>query len=131
MTQEENYITIGRRKTAVARVHMKLGLGEFHVNGQTLETYFVRPTLIKVVKRPLELTKNQNRFDFVVRLVGGGKVSQAGALRHGIARALNKFDSKNRALLKEEALLKRDPRMKERKKYGQKGARRRYQFSKR
>ena len=131
MTQEENYITIGRRKTAVARVHMKLGLGEFHVNGQTLETYFVRPTLIKVVKRPLELTKNQNRFDFVVRLVGGGKVSQAGALRHGIARALNKFDSKNRALLKEEALLKRDPRMKERKKSGQPGARKRFQVSKR
>jgi small subunit ribosomal protein S9 len=128
---KDQIITIGRRKNAVARVYMRPGTGNFLVNDSTLEDYFPRLTLRTIIMQPLLLTKNEKRFDFVVTLVGGGKAGQAGALRHGIARALLKNDVKTRPILKENSLFTRDPRMKERKKYGRAGARRRFQFSKR
>jgi len=124
-------MAIGRRKDAIGRVYLKLGSGKFRVNGLSLEDYFPLITLRKIIMQPLEITQSVNRFDFIATMSGGGKAGQAGALRHGISRALIQFDSKLRAPLKQAGLLTRDPRMKERKKYGQKGARRRFQFSKR
>lgn len=122
---------IGRRKNAIARVSLKLGSGQFRVNGLSLEDYFPLITLRRIIMQPIELTESHKRFDFTVTMNGGGKAGQAGALRHGIARALAEFDPKLRPKIKKAGLLTRDPRMKERKKYGQKGARRRFQFSKR
>lgn len=122
---------VGRRKDAVANVYLKLGKGNFRINGLPLEEYFTLKTLQKIIMQPLVLTKNEKRFDFTANLKGGGKAGQAGALRHAISRVLCKFEEKLRPVLKEEGFLTRDSRMKERKKYGQKGARRRFQFSKR
>ena len=128
---KDQVVTIGRRKNAVARVYMRPGSGNFVVNDTTLEAYFTRLTLRTIIMQPLVLTKSEKRFDFVVTLAGGGKAGQAGALRHGISRALFKNDTKMRPVLKASSMFTRDPRMKERKKYGRAGARRRFQFSKR
>ena len=122
---------IGRRKESTARVYLKKGNGQFKINGLTLEDYFPLLTLQKIIKQPLVLTNNESAFDFTITLAGGGKAGQAGALRQGISRALIIYDDKLRGQLKEAGYLTRDQRMKERKKFGQKGARRRFQFSKR
>jgi small subunit ribosomal protein S9 len=121
----------GKRKTAIARVRLKLGSGTISVNGRSVEEYFPRDVDQLNVRKPLEATESIDRYDIVAKIHGGGTTGQAGALRHGIARALEKLDPNRRLVLKRAGLLTRDPRRKERKKYGQKGARARYQFSKR
>ncbi|GBE35941.1 30S ribosomal protein S9 [bacterium BMS3Bbin07] len=125
------YQATGRRKTSVARVILKPGTGQVVVNKRPIEKYFPRETLRMVVRQPLELVGMYNKLDVQVTVDGGGLSGQAGAVRHGIARALLNVDSDLRPKLKKEGLLTRDPRMRERKKYGQKGARKRFQFSKR
>ncbi len=125
------YQATGRRKTSVARVILKPGTGQVVVNKRPIENYFPRETLRMVVRQPLELVGMYNKLDVKVTVNGGGLSGQAGAVRHGIARALLNVDSDLRPKLKKEGLLTRDPRMRERKKYGQKGARKRFQFSKR
>jgi small subunit ribosomal protein S9 len=121
----------GRRKTSTARVILRPGTGTFRVNDRTLEQYFFDETHRMLVKRPLEASDTLNKFDVVVNVDGGGMHGQAGAVQHGIARALVEFSTELRGVLKKEGFLTRDPRMKERKKYGQPGARKRFQFSKR
>ena len=121
----------GKRKTAVARVVLQLGSGSIVVNGRTLEDYFRRDANRILIRTPLELTESLSRYDIRAKIHGGGPSGQAGALRHGIARAIEKLDPTQRLALKRAGFLTRDPRRKERKKYGQKGARARYQFSKR
>ncbi len=121
----------GRRKTSVARVIMKPGSGHIEVNKKPLEQYFPRETLQMIVRQPLELVGMHNKFDIKVNVSGGGLSGQAGAVRHAISRALLLVDSDLRSKLKKEGLLTRDPRMKERKKYGLAGARKRFQYSKR
>jgi small subunit ribosomal protein S9 len=122
----------GRRKSSVARVRIYQGSGKITVNDRSLEDYFGLDTLKAIVRQPLELTNTSEKFDIVCRVAGGGVTGQAGAIRHGIARALLQYDSENlRSTLKKAGLLTRDPRMKERKKYGLKAARRAPQFSKR
>ena len=122
----------GRRKSSVARVHLfPGGSGAITVNGRDIDEYFGLDTLKMVVRQPLELTGNTGRVDIVATVTGGGVSGQAGAIRHGIARALLQVDPEYRAPLKAAGLLTRDPRMKERKKYGLKAARRAPQFSKR
>ena len=123
--------TTGRRKTAVARVRLKLGAGTFVVNGRPIEEYFVRETLQLLIRQVLETSNAIGRFEISASVRGGGPEGQAGAVRHGIARALEKFDPNMRPALKRGGFLTRDARKKERKKYGQKGARARFQFSKR
>lgn len=125
------YYGTGRRKTATARVFLKPGSGDVKVNGRELETYFPDEVLRMVVRQPLVLTETVEKFDIDVTVVGGGHAGQAGAVRHGISRALLEYNSELRDRLKTAGLLTRDPRKKERKKYGQKGARARFQFSKR
>ena len=124
-------IATGKRKRAVARVRLALGSGTITVNGRALEEYFPREALCILIRKPLEMTDSLGRYDIKATLAGGGVAGQAGALRHGIARAIEKLDSSQRITLKRAGLLTRDPRRKERKKYGQKGARARFQFSKR
>jgi len=126
-----HYYGTGRRKTASARVFMRPGAGEVKVNGRTLDNYFPNDVLKMIIKQPLLLTETAEKFDIVVTVLGGGSAGQAGAIRHGISRALLVFNSELRDRLKSAGLLTRDPRKKERKKYGQKGARARFQFSKR
>ena len=121
----------GRRKTAVARVYLREGNGKITINGRELEDYFKDPLCIYQVKQPLEVTDTLTKFDIVITVSGGGPSGQAGACRHGIARALVAETEANKPVLHENGFLTRDPRMVERKKYGQKGARRRFQFSKR
>ncbi len=121
----------GKRKTAIARVRLKLGGGAIVINGRTVEDYFPRDADQIAIRKPLEVTESLTRYDITATIHGGGPTGQAGALRHGIARALEKLDPTRRLVLKRSGLLTRDPRRKERKKYGQKGARARYQFSKR
>ncbi len=121
----------GKRKSAVARVRLKLGSGQITVNGRSMDEYFPRAALQIMVRTPLEQTESLGRYDIDATLDGGGVAGQAGALRHGIARAIEKLDATQRATLKRAGFLTRDPRKKERKKYGQKGARARFQFSKR
>lgn len=130
MSLEEHYGT-GRRKTAVARVFLRPGGGEFTVNGRDFDSYFPNEVLKMVVRQPLDLSETVDKLDIVATVTGGGSAGQAGALRHGISRALLDYDGELRERLKAAGLLTRDSRMKERKKYGQKGARARYQFSKR
>ena len=125
-----NYGT-GRRKSSVARVFIKRGTGKIVINGRPLEQYFHRETGRMIVMQPLQLTENVETFDIMVNVCGGGESGQAGAIRHGIARALLLVDESYRASLKAAGFLTRDPRMKERKKYGLKAARRAPQFSKR
>jgi small subunit ribosomal protein S9 len=126
-----DFIGTGRRKTAVARVRLANGSGKITVNGRTFENYFPVETLRATAQQPLLVTSTAEKIDAQVNVSGGGPNGQAGAVSHGIARALLKFDANLRPQLKAEGLLTRDSRMKERKKYGQPGARKRFQFSKR
>jgi len=130
LTQTKNYGT-GRRKSSIARVWLVPGKGSIKINQRTLDNYFGRESLSTVVEKPLELVNKKNELDVFVKVEGGGITGQAGAIQHGIARALLQYDPSLRLILKKEGLLTRDSRMKERKKYGQKGARARFQFSKR
>ncbi len=131
MTANE-YTGTGRRKTAVARVKLVKGKGKIIINNRTAKDYFGNiPSLEMTVLKPLVLSQKESDFDVKVKVVGGGISSQAGAIRHGIARALVLLNEENKELLRSEGLLTRDPRVKERKKYGQKRARKRFQFSKR
>ena len=125
------YYGTGRRKSAIARVFLRPGSGEFKVNGKAYETYFVTEQQRVSAKRPLALTETTATFDVVTTVAGGGVNAQADAVKMGIARALLEFNAELRKTLKGEGLLTRDARAKERKKYGQKGARKRFQFSKR
>lgn len=122
---------IGRRKTAVARVYLTEGSGKITVNKKDLETYFPTATLQYKVRQPLAMTNSVENFDVKVNVYGGGITGQAEAVRMAIARAMCEVDTENRGILKPEGLLTRDPRMVERKKFGQKKARKRFQFSKR
>ena len=122
---------IGRRKTAVARVYLKQGEGKITINKREFENYFPTGTLQYKVKQPLVLTENEKTFDITVNVFGGGITGQAEAIRLAISRAMCDLNDENRGLLKPEGLLTRDPRMVERKKYGQKKARKKFQFSKR
>ena len=122
---------IGRRKTAVARAYLSAGEGKITVNNKELEDYFTIATLNYKVKQPLVLTNNESNFDINVSVYGGGITGQAEAIRLALSRAMCAVNEENRAILKPEGLLTRDPRMVERKKYGQKGARAKFQFSKR
>lgn len=121
----------GKRKTAVARIRLKLGSGQIVVNGRVLDEYFGRESLRSLVKQPLDVVNSTTRYDVAASVRGGGPTGQAGALRHGIARALCDLDEGMRPPLKRAGFLTRDARKKERKKYGQRGARARFQFSKR
>ena len=125
------YRGTGRRKTSVARVRLLAGNGEFKINGKDIADYFNYDTLIATAKSPLELTETADKYDVIVKVEGGGYTGQAGAVRHGIARALLEADPEHRAILKKAGFLTRDPRMKERKKPGLRKARRAPQFSKR
>ncbi len=126
------FLGTGRRKTSIARVRLKPGQGAFLINERTVEDYFAaNKNFIQKVKQPLEVTANANKFDVVANIKGGGVTGQAGALLHGIARALVQADADLRSALSKAGFLTRDSRMVERKKYGQSGARKRYQFSKR
>jgi small subunit ribosomal protein S9 len=125
------YYGTGRRKTSTARVHLRQGSGQVTVNHRGLDVYFPNEVLKMIIKQPLSLTETADKFDIVVTVDGGGPSGQAGAIRHGISRALLVYNVELRKRLKKAGLLTRDPRMKERKKYGQKGARARFQFSKR
>jgi small subunit ribosomal protein S9 len=126
-----DFIGTGRRKTSIARVRLMTGNGKITVNGRSFDNYFPVETLRATVTQPLVLTGTAEKVDASINVTGGGPNGQAGAVRHGIARALLKFDANLRTQLKAEGLLTRDPRMKERKKYGQPGARKRFQYSKR
>lgn len=121
----------GRRKRAVARVKLMLGQGVITVNGKAVEDYFARPQLLQIVRQPLEATQSLSRFDVSVKAEGGGVTGQAGAVRHGIARALVEMDESLKVTLRKNGFLTRDPREKESKKYGRKRARKRFQYSKR
>ncbi len=125
------YYGTGRRKSATARVYLRPGAGEVKVNHKPFDRYFPNETLRMIIRQPLQLTETTNKFDLVVNVSGGGPAGQAGAIRHGITRALLEFNGDFRTTLKQAGLITRDPRKKERKKYGQKGARKRFQFSKR
>ena len=125
------YYGTGRRKTSTARVYLRPGTGEIKVNRKTFDEYFPNQALRMVIRQPLTLTDTASKFDIVVNVAGGGPAGQAGAVRHGITRALMEFNADLRPTLKSAGLVTRDPRIKERKKYGQKGARKRFQFSKR
>jgi small subunit ribosomal protein S9 len=130
-TKTNEFLGTGRRKTAVARVRLATGSGKITVNGRPVENYFSLDTLRSTVTSPLTITGTSDKLDVKVNVQGGGPNGQAGATRHGIARALLKFDANLRPQLKAEGFLTRDPRERERKKYGQPGARKRFQFSKR
>ncbi len=125
------YYGTGRRKTSTARVHLRQGTGQITVNSRPIDEYFANDVLKMIIKQPLSMTETVDKFDIVVTVDGGGPSGQAGAIRHGISRALQLYNMELRKRLKKAGLLTRDPRMKERKKYGQKGARARFQFSKR
>jgi small subunit ribosomal protein S9 len=128
---ENQYYGTGRRKSATARVYLRPGAGEVKVNHKPFDRYFPNETLRMIIRQPLQLTETANKFDLVINVTGGGPAGQAGAIRHGITRALIEYDGDLRPSLKRAGLITRDPRIKERKKYGQKGARKRFQFSKR
>src|SRR6476660_9006578 len=131
MPQTEEFIATGRRKTSVARIRMTAGSGKIDINGKTFEEYFPTIPLQNTVLQPLQAVKLTNSYDVSINAAGGGATGQAGAARLAIARALLQVDANLRGTLKAEGLLRRDPRMKERKKSGQPGARKRFQFSKR
>ena len=131
MAQNLDSIGTGRRKTASARVRLSPGTGKILVNGRAFEVYFPLESQRMAVESPFVTTAMTGKYDVKVNVIGGGPSGQAGAVRHGIARALLQVDANLRPLLKAEGLLTRDPRMRERKKYGQPGARKRFQFSKR
>jgi len=125
------YYGTGRRKTATARVYLRPGGGNVVVNCKEFDSYFPNETLRMIIRQPLNLTETANKFDILANVAGGGPAGQAGAIRHGITRALLEYNADLRSTLKHAGLITRDPRIKERKKYGQKGARKRFQFSKR
>jgi len=127
----DRFYATGKRKTSIARVWMTPGAGQISINQRPLDDYFGQDTLKIVVEQPLDITNSKGRFNFYILASGGGIVGQAGAIRHGIAKALLEYDPACRAALKKAGFLTRDARKKERKKYGQKGARARYQYSKR
>jgi small subunit ribosomal protein S9 len=131
MADEMQYYGTGRRKTSVARVFLREGAGQIIINRRSLEDYFPTKRLQTAVRQPLLLTDTINRFDVYVTIRGGGLTGQAEAVRHGLTRALIEFNSDLRPKLKDAGYVTRDPRVKERKKYGQPGARKRFQFSKR
>lgn len=131
MAQQVQYRGTGRRKTSSARVRLVPGKGDIVINDKPISEYFGRGVCEQIVKQPLELTGTMDKFDVLVNVIGGGLMGQAGAIRHGISRALLLVDSENRPTLKEAGFLTRDPRMKERRKYGLKKARKAPQFSKR
>ncbi len=130
MSTQFDYGT-GRRKTATARTRLYAGSGNIEINGRPMEQYFPRKTLQMIIRQPLVLTKNTDRFDIKVNVSGGGQAGQAAAVRHGISRALLQADAELRGILKRAGFLTRDARKKERKKYGLAAARARYQYSKR
>jgi small subunit ribosomal protein S9 len=131
MARIEEFIATGRRKTSVARIRMTAGNGKIDINGRSFEDYFPTAPLQNTVLQPLQAVKMANAYDLSINTTGGGPTGQAGAVRLAIARALLQVDGDLRSTLKAEGLLRRDPRMKERKKSGQPGARKRFQFSKR
>ena len=131
MEASTSWRAVGRRKTASARVTLKPGTGTIVVNREPVDDYFRRPTSVMLLKQPLELVDLLGKFDVFAKVIGGGKSGQAGAIRHGISRALLEFDAELRATLKPTGCLTRDSRGKERKKYGRMAARRRFQYSKR
>jgi len=131
MTESTKYIALGRRKESTARVRMESGTGEIIINGRPFEKYFLRETDRIIAKQPLAITESAAKFNIAARLNGGGLTGQAGALRLGIARALLIADSNFKDIFRKNGYLSRDPRMKERKKYGLKGARKRFQWTKR
>jgi small subunit ribosomal protein S9 len=128
---EERYYATGKRKTTVARVWLKPGEGKIEVNKRPFNDYFPRETLRMTIMQPFELTNTRGQFDVYVNVKGGGNSGQAGAIRHGISKALLSYNEKLRDTLKKAGFITRDPRVKERKKYGQRGARARFQYSKR
>ncbi len=125
------YYGTGRRKTSTARVYLRPGSGAIKVNKREFESYFPNEALRMIINQPLRLTDTTGKFDIIINVAGGGNAGQAGAVRHGITRALLEYNQDLRPTLKKAGLVTRDPRKKERKKYGQKGARARFQFSKR
>jgi small subunit ribosomal protein S9 len=125
------YYATGKRKNSIARVWMMSGSGKVTINDKPMEQYFGRDVLKMIIRQPFEVTGTLDKFDVLVNVIGGGNSGQAGAIRHGISKALLAVDAESRVKLRKEGLLTRDPRSKERKKYGQKGARARFQFSKR
>jgi len=129
--KSENWTAIGRRKSSVARVKMESGKGLFKINNRPIENYFGRDTLKMVLKQPLEIMELNGKYDITVKVMGGGLSGQAGAIRLGIARCIQKLNPDNRLSLKQAGMLTRDSREVERKKYGQPGARKKFQFSKR
>ena len=131
MAETQQYYGTGRRKSSTARVYLRPGAGAVKINKKAFEQYFPNETLRMIIFQPLRLTETVNKFDILVNVDGGGPAGQAGAIRHGITRALMEFNADLRPALKHAGLVTRDPRIKERKKYGQKGARKRFQFSKR
>jgi len=131
MPEATTFYATGKRKSSIARTWLTPGKGEITVNGRTLDSYFKVGTSKIILMQPLSLTNKQDAYDIKVRVVGGGTTGQAGAIRHGITKALIQAEPDLRAVLKKAGFIRRDARVKERKKYGQKGARARYQFSKR
>ena len=131
MNKENIYYATGKRKTAIARTWLKPGKGEIIINNRPVNDYFTIPSAKSIMMQPLVLTNTLGSYDIKVRVLGGGISGQAGAIRHGITKALIDIDPDLRQILKKAGFVKRDPRVKERKKYGQKGARARFQFSKR
>jgi small subunit ribosomal protein S9 len=131
MAEQEVYYATGKRKTAIARTWITPGSGKITINNRTLEDYFPRESQRIMLLKPLTMTSNTDTYDIKVRVLGGGSSGQMGAVRHGITRALMEANPDHRQMLKKAGFVKRDPRAKERKKYGLRGARARYQFSKR
>ena len=129
--KNEKWIATGRRKSSIARVEFKIGKGKFLVNGRIFDEYFNRDTQKMIIQKPLELLELNNKYDISVNVTGGGSTGQAGAVRLGISRILEKINPDFRSTLKSNGMLTRDPRRVERKKYGQPGARKKFQFSKR
>jgi len=129
--KEEYFYGTGRRKSSVARTRLYSGSGQILINGRPYQDYFPRATLQMIINQPLKLTQSVGRFDIKVNVHGGGLAGQAEAVRHGISRALLEVEQENRDMLKKAGLLTRDARIKERKKYGQRGARAKFQYSKR
>ncbi len=128
---EKRFYATGKRKTAIARIYMKEGAGTITVNKPTFDDYFTRDSLKMLIQQPLDIVGKRGQFDFYVNVRGGGMAGQAGAVKHGISKVLVEYDQEMRAMLKKVGFLSRDSRIKERKKYGQPGARKRFQFSKR
>jgi len=131
MAEQNVIFTTGRRKESVARVRLFEGKGEMQVNKKPVDEYFNRPTLRLLIRQPLEATNLLDKYNIIATVKGGGKSGQAGALRHGISRALALTSGESKTVLRRKGYLTRDPRGKERKKYGQKGARKRFQWTKR